>query len=417
MLTNVNLEKAQEILLGHVDSLPYEFVSLLKALDRVVHRDLFAVHDLPPYPQAAMDGYAVPAGASGRNKSYTVTEHLQPGEMPGSPLGPGLATAVVTGGPLPAGTGAVIPHEAARHGEDSVTFKVEVTPGSNIKPLGEDFLSGALLARRGDRITPGLMSALAAFGKNEVEVFCRPRVAVLSLGQEIVPCHVKPSAGQRRDSNGPLLAALVSRDGGMVKDVEAVGVENTAQVEVRLQKLLQRADLVLTTGGAASGASDQALQVLRQMGAQPLFWGVKIKPGSHSGAVVSNGKLIVSLSGNPAACAVGYYLLVAPVLRAMQGLSPYPQRLSALCANTFLKKGGPRRFVQGYATCSDEGWMVTVLPGQKSSMMRALIGSNALIELPAGHLPLYEGSKVSVILLNSLYNGRNGYEKSQPLND
>ncbi len=417
MLTNVNLEKAQEILLGHVDSLPCELVSLLKALDRVVYRDVFAVHDLPPYPQAAMDGYAVPTGASGGNKSFTVIELLQPGEMPGNPLGPGLVTAVVTGGPLPVGTGAVIPYESARYGEGNVTFAVEVKPGDNIKPLGEDFLSGDLLARRGDRVNPGLISALAAFGKNEVEVFCHPKVAVLSLGQEIVPSHVKPSAGQRRDSNGPLLAALVSRDGGQVTGVEAVGVENTAQVEDRLQKLLQQADLVLTTGGAASGVSDQALQVLRQMGAQPLFWGVKIKPGSHSGATVCKGKLIISLSGNPAACAVGYYLLVAPVLRAMQGLSPYLQRLSALCANSFLKKGGPRRFVQGYATCSNEGWMVTVLPGQKSSMMRALIGSNALIELPAGHPPLYEGSKVSVILLSPLHNGRNGYEKSQQLND
>jgi molybdopterin molybdotransferase len=203
-----------------------------------------------------------------------------------------------------------------------------------------------------------------------------------------------------RDSNGPLLAALVSRDGGEVAGVEAASDEQPAAAISCLKRLLDEVDLVLTIGGTASEAGDRALFLLREIGARPLFWGVRIKPGSHSGAAVWNARPVLSLSGNPAACAVGYELLAAPVVRALQGLRPYPRRLTALCVSAFSREGGPRRFLRGYAVCDLDGWRVAVLSGQKSSMMRSLIGCNALIDLPAGHPPLEPGSQVSIILLD-----------------
>ncbi len=131
-----------------------------------------------------------------------------------------------------------------------------------------------------------------------------------------------------------------------------------------------------------------------------LFWGVQIKPGSHSGAGCYDGRIIVSLSGNPAPCWVGYELLAVPVLRALQGLRPLPlPRLSAVCTGSFPKGGGPRRFLRGYAVCGQDGWRVAILPGQKSSMLRSLLDCNALIDLPAGHQPLEAGGEVSLILL------------------
>ena len=456
MLTGVNLEEAQEILLSFGTSLPGESVALPQAPGRVVARDLFAVHNLPTFMQSAVDGYAVPvcrmseedgsvlffnpqAGSfsalaesssagtganqagvepvagvldslNSRCKSYLVREQLKPGEMPQFPLSACTTTAVVTGGPLPIGTGAVIPQEFAKISGNYVAFEEEILPGDNIKLAGEDFRAGDMLVQRGSRFTPGLAAILSAFGKNEAELFRRPRVAVLSLGPEIVPAHVNPEPGKIRDSNGPLLAALAKCDGADITCVETTGFSvkgmkatsdaNFAHVKYMFEKLLAQADIVLTSGGTAGGICDQAQYLLRQIGARLLFWGVKVKPGSHSGAAVSGKKTVICLSGNPAACAAGYHLMVAPVLRALQGLKPYTQKVYAIAENSFLKKGGPRRFVQGYAECGQDGWKVTVLPGQKSSMLRAVINCNALIELPAGHPFLEKGDRASVLLLN-----------------
>lgn len=399
MLVNVTWEEALESLLSLVIPLPGEAISLLQALDQVVSRDLFAARDLPPHPQACVDGYAIPVDDIGRCSSYQVIECLRNGDIPGSPLSPGQAVGVVTGGPLPGGTGAVIPQEFVAVKGERVVFTGEIPPGSNIKQPGEDFRAGELLARHATRLDPGLIGVLAAFGYSEVPVYRRPRVLILSLGSEIIPCHATPAPGQLWDSNGPLLASLVTRDGGQVVGVEVAGSEHPDEVKNRLRKLLKQADLVLTIGGAASGVCDRALLVLREIGARILFWGVRIKPGSHSGAAILDSKPVISLSGNPAACAVGYQLLAAPVIRAFQALNPYPQRLFALCNDPFPKKGGPRRFLRGYALCCQDGWRVNLLPGQKSSMLRSLINWNAFIDLPAGHPPLEPGSQVSVILI------------------
>ncbi|WP_066633498.1 molybdopterin molybdotransferase MoeA [Desulfolucanica intricata] len=399
MLTDVHLEEAQELLLSCVTPLTCQYVPLPDVLGRVSYQDIYAEHDIPSCSQSAVDGYAVSIDEQVEGTGYMVKERLKPGELPGISLGPGQACGVVTGGPLPAGTGAVVPQELADLKGKRVTFKKEIQPGSNIKLPGEDFKAGELIAQRGTPLSPGLVGVLAAYGKSKVAVFARPRTAILSLGREIVPYYVVPGPAGIRDSNGPLLAAYVQRAGGEVAAVEAAGDDNPSQVKYLLEKLLKQADIVITTGGAASGVCDQALSLLRETGARPLFWGVKIKPGSHSGAVSYNSKLIISLSGNPAACAVGFHLLAAPVLRALQGLTPQAERLTAVCTNPFLKRGGPRRFIRGNVFCGQKGWQVAILPGQKSSMLRSLINCNALIDLPAGHSPVEEGEEVSVILL------------------
>lgn len=402
MFENVKLEEAQDLILSLVTPLPAENVPLLDALGRVIYRDIHALNDLPPCAQSAVDGYAVSEGKKSRHYSYIVKEVLKPGEMPGSPLIPGQAAGVVTGGPVPGGTISVIPYEITRLEGEHLTFTADIVPGENIKPQGEDFRAGDLLARRGTVLSPGLAGGLAAFGRSEVSVFRRPRVAVLGLGQEIVPCRALPLPGQIRDSNGPLLAGLAQQHGAQVTGVELAGGGSLSQIKDQLEKILRQSDIVLTTGGTASGASDQALGAVRQTGAKLLFWGVQIKPGSHSGAAVCDNKLIISLSGNPAACAAGYHLLAAPVLRLLQELDPWPRRFTAVCASPYKKRGGPRRFVQANLEIDQNGLKVTILPGQKSSMLRGLLNNgNVLIDLPAGHPPLEEGAEVSVILLDS----------------
>jgi len=406
MLVNVNLEEGLDSILGRINPLSGESVSLLQALDRIALRDLFATRDLPPHRQACMDGYALHADDLGQRDSFKIQKRLRNGELPDAPLLPGHAVGVVTGGPLPDGTGAVVVQESVTVKGDQLFFSGKPSPGGNIKPPGEDFRAGDLLARGGARLDPGMLAVLAAFGNSEVFVYRRPRVAVLSLGSEIVPSHMLPLPGQVWDSNGPLVATLAMRDGAETAGVEVAGGECSGGVKERIVELLGQADLLLTIGGGASGICDNAMSELQGIGAEILFWGVRIKPGSHTGAAIWNAKPVISLSGNPAACAVGYHLLAAPVIRAFQALNPYPERVSALCADAFPKKGGPRRFLRGLATCLDNRWKVSLQPGQKNSMLRSLVGCNALVELPAGHPPLKPESQVSVLLLNPSHSAR-----------
>ncbi|HHW42071.1 MAG TPA: molybdopterin molybdotransferase MoeA [Syntrophomonadaceae bacterium] len=401
MLKQPSLEEAQEALLHRIEPLARETVPLPEAMGRVLAADILAPHDLPSHPLAALDGFALPEkGVKGAR--FMIKKYLEPGEIPSFTLGPAEAAGVVTGGHIPPGTKEVVRQEAVRVEGEFVVIREETGGKNNIRAAGEDFRAGAEIARHGTRITPGLIAALAAFGIAAVDVHRRPRVLILNLGKEVVPHAGEASPGQVRDSNGPLLAALVKRDGGETVAVATTGATGLAGPEPLLENMLRQADLVITVGGTASGNNDRALRVLRALEARLIFWGVQIKPGSHSGAAEKDNRVVISLSGNPSACAVGYELLAAPVLRKLQGLNPHPIRLPAVCANSF-KKTGQRRFLWGYITGNHDGLVVTVLPGQKSSMLQSFVKGNALIDLPAWHPPLEPGARVSVIPLNPLF--------------
>lgn len=396
----LNLTEAQKILLNALQPLPSETVSIMEALGRVSFHDLTAPWSIPLYQQAAVDGFAVHADNSDSKQTFILRNYLGDGETPGGPLGKGQAVAVKTGGPVPEATVAVIPWEQATVEGNQLSFSGEIITGSNIKVPGEDFPKGEIFAGFGTMITPGLISLMAAFGLEKVLVHRRPKAAILSLGKQVVPFTSDLMPGQIRDSNGPLLASYLAIDGGELITLEYSGKKSPGELENSILELLDSVDLVLTTGGTYSGTGDESRLLFEQLGARSLFWDVPIQPGGHNGAALLNSTLMISLSGNPAACMVGYQLFVAPVVRALQGIKADLQRVSAQCVNSYPRKGGPHRFLRGYASCGPEGWKVSVLPGQKPGMQRSLMNCNALIELPAGHLPLEAGMEVSVILLN-----------------
>lgn len=404
MLENIQAEKAQDMTIQRIRPLQKESVPLQQALGRVVAEDIVATQDMPPCPEAAMDGYAV---AGSENGVYQVIGHLRPGGMSAISLSSGQAVGVVTGGALPEGAAAVIQEEDVELKGSYFTYNKLIEPGSNIKPIGENFLKGDLLVPKGARLSPGRVSVLSSLGLSEVTVYKKPLVAILSLGADVVSCQEEPLPGQMRNSNGVLLAGLVEQELGEVVTVETAGANSSEQIASRIEDLLEYYNIVITIGGAAYGTGDQAFNLIKESSAELLFWGMDIKPGSHSGVAFAGDyfrvrqSMVIALPGNPLACAVSFNLLVVPVLRAMQNIEPYQSRVSAVCTNAFEKKGGPRRFLLAHAACGHAGWEVTILPGQKSSMTKALLGDwNALIDLPAGHPPVMKGSEVSVILLD-----------------
>lgn len=395
------LEEAQEVLLQRIQPLETESVLLPEAVGRVLATDIRAPYDLPSHPLAALDGYALPVkGVKGAR--FMIKRYLEPGEVPSFALGPSEAAGVLTGGHLPPGTEEVVGQENVRVEGKFMVIHKESGGGSNIRRAGEDFRAGTEIVREGTRIAPGLIAILAAFGIAAVEVRRRPEVLIMNLGKEVVPHTREAAPGQVCDSNGLLLAALVKRDGGEVVKIVNTGESGAVVPESFLGDMLQQVDLVVTIGGTASGSNDRALRILHVLGAKPLFWGLPIKPGSHSGAAEKSNKTLILLSGNPFACAVGYELLVAPALRKLQGLNAHPLYLQAICTNYF-RKTGRRRFLWGCITVNHGNLVVTVLPNQKSSMLQSFINGNALIDLPAEYPPLEPGSMVSVIPLNHFF--------------
>jgi len=304
---------------------------------------------------------------------------------------------VQTGGLLPEGTAAVIPQERVEI-KDHLFQSPALKPGSNIRPIGEDWVKGEILIRTGQVISPGAVAVLAASGFESVLVYRQPKVAILSLSPGIVPAGVVPARAETRDSNASMLSALVMRDGGKI---ETVGEGEEAQLNM-LERMLFECDFLITIGMTYSGSTLDSMGLFRKVGGLPLFQGTRMQPGGHNGAAVCNGKLMLSLSGNPAACAVGYEMLAASVIRKMQGVSPTLQVLKAVCLDDYtVSKIQTRRLVRGHLAYNptQERWEVSVLPGQKASMLRSLLDCNALIDRPAGSLSLQAGQIVTVIAL------------------
>jgi molybdopterin molybdotransferase len=388
------LEEAQNQILQHTHRLNTESISILTALGRIGATEVHAPADLPGRDQSAVDGYAL----CGLMDKYQLIGAGKPGEVPQELLQPGQAFAVSTGGNLPDGAMAVIPREKTEIRNNYLYPQEEIKPGNNIKQAGEDFPRGSLLINCGSKIGAAEISLFAAFGIANIEVYRQPRVAVLCLSKNIVDWQSTPARGQMRDSNGPLLSSLVIRDGGI-----PVAVYTTASAAVSLKSaaemLLEQADVLIITGGTYADSENEACSLMKELGAEVLYWDVPVQPGSHTGFSVYKSRQIFALSGNPAACAVGYYLFVAPALKAMQGADPGLKRITAACSNGFPKKAGSRRFVRGHLVWTDSGWQVAVLPGQKPSMIRSLIQCNALIDIPAGSSPIEAGQNVSVMII------------------
>jgi len=397
----MSLEKAQQLLLDHLPPRKTETISVLEANRRVLAEDIFAIHNLPAASQSAVDGYALGDGDLAINSVVQLKGQLGAGEVSNHRLESGKAIGVLTGGTLPPNCQAVVPQEKTSLEGRELSIMEHVKPGQNIKQAGEDFSAGELLLSAGQKLDPGAVALLSAFGINEVAVFSQPRIGILSLGANIVSWEKEPEPGQVRDSNTPMLLALIGHQGGMTGDLGIMVAGDTNDGAPILRQLMAKNDIVICTGGSYFGTGSEAETLFQAAGAHVFYWDVPVQPGSHTGAARYEDCLLFALSGNPAACFVGYQLFVAPVLLAMQGMNPGPVRIKARCSNDFTKKTGSRRLVRGRAEYTSRGWEVTILPGQKPSMLRSLINCNALIDLAAGHPPFNEGTEVPVILLNN----------------
>lgn len=395
-MERISLEEAQSRLTSaQTCALPTESVALTEALNRVLAKDIRATIDQPPFDRSPLDGYALrSADLSKIPITLPVTQRIYAGDAPEGPLTPGTAARVMTGAPLPGGTDCVLRQEDTDGGDFAVTAFARLKHHQNYVFAGEDVKSGQLLAAAGARLSPAHVGVLAAQGMLSVSVLRRARVALLSTGSELIPAGRPLSPGRIYDSNAPLLAARLAQLGAVPHICPAApdGVEALAAA---LDGAWQDSDMMITTGGVSVGERDFMPRMADALGARLLFHGVSVRPGGPALALERDGKLLIALSGNPFAAAATFELLARPALEALSGSDWQPQRIPAVLDGDFPKPSPVRRFLR--ATL--RGGTAFIGNSHASGSLLSMIGSNCLIDVPAGSPPLHAGDPVTAWLM------------------
>lgn len=388
------VEEARARMLAEVSALPAETVSLSEAIGRVLAEDVAAERDQPPFAASAMDGWAVRSGdAPGK---LTIIGESAAGHGFEGAVGPGQAVRIFTGAAVPAGADAVVIQEDATRDGEAVEVPA-VAARTNVRLAGVDFRAGDILLKRGVRIDPWRLSLAASAGRAEVSVYRRPRVAVLSTGEEIVEAPAKPGAFQIYDSGAPALAARIAAWGGVATKSRPVRDELSAVIEALREA---DADLVVTVGGASVGDHDLVRAAGEALGLSLKVESVAVRPGKPTFfGVLADGRRMLGLPGNPASALACAELFLGPMLRAWQGEDPGPKMISARLASP-LPGNGPREHWMRATLSYDDG-VVTARPhrDQDSSLVSVFAGADALLRRQAGAAAAEAGAVVEVLPL------------------
>ncbi len=307
-----------------------ERVPLERAAGRVVAADVTSPVDVPPFSRSAMDGYAVVAadtrGATRETPArLRVVERIYAGRLPTSTIVPGTCAEIATGAALPDGADAVVMvEETARAGDDAVDLFAAAHAAQNIGRRGSDIEAGSVVARRGDVLHPSRVGSLAAVGADGVEVYGRPRVAILSTGNEVVEPGRTLAPGRIYDVNRFTLAAVVEAHGG-VAVAHAAAHDDVGALERALDACLT-ADLIVCSGGSSVGERDLIVDLVSKRGTM-IFHGIAVKPGKPTAFATIEGTPFFGMPGNPASCLSNAYILLVPFLRAVARLPPHQPRV------------------------------------------------------------------------------------------
>ncbi|GHC77604.1 molybdopterin molybdenumtransferase MoeA [Nocardiopsis terrae] len=395
-------------LLGLVATPEATELDLLQAHGTVLAEPVTSPVSLPGFDNSAMDGYAVHAadlaGATAEAPArLPVVADIPAGDPEPAAIRPGLCARIMTGAPVPAGADAVVPVEWTDGGEVEVRIDRPTAPGSFVRRRGEDVSEGETVLRAGARVGAGEMGVLAAVGRRTVPVLPRPRVVVLSTGEELVEPGRPLGPGQIYESNSYMIAAAAKEEGCEVHRHGFVG-DDPAEVWDTLEGLLVRADVVITTGGVSMGAYDVVKEVLTRQGTVE-FTQVAVQPGKPQGfgTIGPDRTPIITLPGNPVSAFVSFQLFVRPVLRALRGLAPDPlpsvrARLTTPVSSPLGRRSYLRAVVAG-AAGPDAVPEVSPAVRQGSHQLSALADANGLLVVPEEVTEVPAGALAEVLLL------------------
>lgn len=401
----LTVEEARARILARITPLGGEDVPLTAALGRILAADAISGENLPAFANSAMDGYALRAedarGASGQAPvRLRLAGEVPAGRVYAGTVGPGEAVRILTGAPLPDGADAVLQQELTEvAGDGYVSLLADAPAGNNVRHPGEDVRVGQLLVPKGAEVGPAEVALLAALGVHPVRVTRRPRVAILSTGDELAPLGETLRLGQIRESNGPYLVAAVTRAGG---EPWPLGIARDRAEELRAKlERAREADLVLTSGGVSVGDYDLVKQMLNEQGGIE-FWRVRMRPGKPVAFGALGTTPILGLPGNPVSAAVTFELFGRPAIRTLLGASQVERPLvEVVLEGTDITRVDRRQFVRAWLD-SRAGMLVgrTTTGDQGSHIISSLRGATALLVIAEGEGVVRAGERVPALLLN-----------------
>jgi molybdopterin molybdotransferase len=374
-----------------------ERVALGEALGRVLAEEVAADRDYPPFDRSTRDGYAVRSDdAQSQPVRLRVAAEIKAGDVFTGQLAAGHCVSIMTGAAVPAGADAVVMLEHVTREGESIVITQAVERGQNIVPRGSESKAGQVLLRAGLRLGYAELALLAQVGRAEVSVARRPRVAILSTGNEVVEINVPPGPFEIRNSNTVSLAAQVALAGG-----EAVPLRNardeTSALRVQIERGLQEDALVLS-GGVSAGKYDLVKSVLAELGAEFFFDAVAIRPGRPAVFGMCRGKPVFGLPGNPVSTMVTFELFVVPALDILSGAAPrvLPMFKAQLAASV-RQKARLSHFLPAVVEWNTGEPVARELPWQGSGDIVALSRANCFLVVPSDRLELSAGEWVNVL--------------------
>ncbi len=382
-----------------------ERVPLREAYRRVLAVDIIAHEDLPEFDKSTVDGYAVRAADTARASDggptqLAVVGEVQMGTPPVFGVGPGQAARIPTGGMLPSGADSVVMVEDTEARDGVVGTRRRTAPGENVIRRAEDVRGGEVVLHQGARLRPQDLGLLAGIGIAEVEVFLRPRVAVLVTGDEVIPPGHRPSIGQVRDINTYTLAALIEQEGG-IPQVYGIIPDDRELLLRTLEDARRSTDLVLVSGGSSVGVKDAVAWAINALGRPGVIvHGVSIKPGKPTILGVVEGTPVIGLPGHPVSGMVIFDVFVRDLLRGLAGRTP-PRRFGRVVRARLQRRipsaGGREDHVRVLLEERDgELWAVPQLG--KSGIITTMTRADGLVVVPLGQDGVAEGAVVEVEL-------------------
>jgi molybdopterin molybdotransferase len=406
----IPVEEALERIVCRLSTLGSEQVELPQALHRVLAEDVSASADIPPWPNSSMDGYALRGddtleAVAGHPARLRLAGRVAAGALVDRPMAAGEAYRIFTGAPLPDGADAVIPQEDVTEDLGMVLIPRRVRVGEYVRPRGEDIVAGEAVLGPGRLLGAGEIGLLAALGRTRVRVVKRPRVGILSTGDEIADLGTALGPGQIRNSNSYSLMAQVVEAGGEPM-LLGVAPDNLEEIETRLRWGLG-GDALISSAGVSVGEHDFVKAALARLGAEQHLWLVDMRPGkpiafSTIPVALGGAVPVFALPGNPVSAMVTFELFVRPALLRMGGHARLDRPVVTARALAPIDNPGRRRgYLRVALSAGDRGYGARLTGDQSSGILRSMVDADGLAVVP-GNTTIEIGADVRVILLRSV---------------
>ncbi|HEX2369183.1 MAG TPA: gephyrin-like molybdotransferase Glp [Acidimicrobiia bacterium] len=379
------LRQAQATVLSGVRQLPVTEITLDEALGLVLAEEVRAPHDVPPFANSAMDGYAViAADIAAAPATLSVIEEVAAGRVPTTTVTPGSAIKIMTGATIPDGADAVVPVEVTRQEGDRVEILEAVPKGASVRAAGGDVAAGATVLRTGERLGPAHLAVLASIGVGRVKTYRRPRVAIMSTGDELRPPDTAElGPGQIRDTNRPLLAALLSELGVEVIDLGIIP-DDEQTLRSALLRASAEADAVVTSGGVSMGEYDLVKQLVGELGGIEV-WQTAMQPAKPFAFGRLGGTPFFGLPGNPVSVMVAFEQFARPALLQMMGAEKlFRPRVSGVLVGGAETDPAKTVFLRVRTWWEDGTLHAESSGGQSSNVLSALAAADAFAVVPEG---------------------------------